>query len=107
MKKYYFFLFIGFLLSAQDHHVHTPWNLDGAKQRIDSIRKGNALIEFELNGQKFTDKTGQIQLDLDRHEFKFGVSMTQSRSFAQAAPYSKFYTYLDVGSPEIDAAMLD
>lgn len=84
MKKYYFFLFIGFLLSAQDHHVHTPWNLDGAKQRIDSIRKGNALIEFELNGQKFTGKTGQIQLDLDRHEFKFGVSMTQSRSFAQA-----------------------
>ena len=36
---------------AQEHLVHTPWQLDGADERIEKIRKGTVQLAFVLDGK--------------------------------------------------------
>jgi GH35 family endo-1,4-beta-xylanase len=62
--------------------THTPWKLEGANERIEKYRKGTAKIEFYKEGKKI-NTNGVIDLKLINHEFKFGVSMTQSRGLMQ------------------------
>ena len=57
---------------AQEHLVHTPWQLDGAAERIENIRKGEVQLAFVLDGKPLEDKAS-IDLELVRHEFNFGV----------------------------------
>ena len=81
-----FFLVVFFTLTtrAQEHLVHTPWQLDGAAERIENIRKGEVQLAFVLDGKPLEDKTS-IDLELVRHEFSFGVSMTQASSLSGKA----------------------
>lgn len=85
MKKYFqFFVTLSLAcLSAQEPFEHSPWNLIGAQERIDSIRKGTVVIKFEMNGKTLENTKADFHIELERHDFKFGVSMTQSRDFAQ------------------------
>lgn len=69
-------------LNSQYMDTHTPWKLEGANERIEKYRKGTAKIEFYKEGKKI-NTNGVINLKLINHEFKFGVSMTQSRGLMQ------------------------
>ncbi|MBJ33463.1 MAG: hypothetical protein CMC89_01930 [Flavobacteriaceae bacterium] len=76
--------FFALTASAQDHLVHTPWKLEGAYERIENIRKGEVQLAFVLDGKPFKDNAS-IDLELVRHEFSFGVSMTQASSLSGKA----------------------
>ena len=76
--------FFALTASAQDHLVHTPWKLEGAYERIENIRKGEVQLAFVLDGKPLEDKAS-IDLELVRHEFNFGVSMTQASSLSGKA----------------------
>ena len=61
--------------------THVSWDLDTAKQRIETHRKGTQKLQFVLpSGQKVA-KQVNIKLALKQHAFHFGVSMTQSWKF--------------------------
>lgn len=75
------FIFFEVSLSAQEHFVHTPWELDGAEQRIEKIRKGTAQLVFVMDGTPSQDSVS-IGIELVNHEFSFGVSMTQASSLS-------------------------
>ena len=66
---------------AQEHLVHTPWQLDGADERIEKIRKGTVQLAFVLDGKPLEDKA-HVDLELVSHAFSFGVSMTQASSLS-------------------------
>lgn len=68
-------------LIAQTHATHTPWQLDGAQERIDSIRKGPLNLIFKRSDGKKLPPNAKLHLELLSHDFKFGVSMTQARGF--------------------------
>ena len=74
------FVFFGVSLNAQEYFVHTPWELDGAEERIEKIRKGTAQLEFIMDGMPSQD-SARIDIELVNHEFSFGVSMTQEGAF--------------------------
>ena len=74
------FVFFGVSLNAQEYFVHTPWELDGAEERIEKIRKGTAQLVFIMDGMPSQD-SASIDIELVNHEFSFGVSMTQEGTF--------------------------
>ena len=76
--------FFSLSVNAQEHLVHTPWQLDGAQDRIEKIRKGTVQLAFVLDGKPLEDKA-HVNLELISHAFSFGVSMTQASSLSNTA----------------------
>lgn len=76
--------FFAYSATAQEHLVHTPWQLEGAEERIEKIRKGTVELAFVLDGKSINDKAS-IDLELVNHAFSFGVSMTQASSLSNKA----------------------
>jgi GH35 family endo-1,4-beta-xylanase len=86
-------LFVSFntiILNAQQIKTHDSWALDGAQERIDSLRKGPSVIKFLLEGENITSTHAHADLELSNHEFNFGVSLTQTGSF-YGTKYQKIY----------------
>ena len=77
---------------AQMHAKHEPWQLENANARIDSIRKGTTNLTFTLANGKKLPSNAKLDLELQSHDFKFGVSMTQARGFFST---DAFQPYLD------------
>ena len=84
IAAFYVVVFFALISRAQEHLVHTPWQLEGANERIENIRKGKVQLAFVLDGKPLKDKAS-IDLELVRHEFSFGVSMTQASSLSKKA----------------------
>jgi GH35 family endo-1,4-beta-xylanase len=81
MRKFLFFiLIVPFYLSSQDNDKHESWQLDGASNRIEKYRKGDLILNFNID-KSIKNKTGKLKLKLKNHDFKFGVSFTQLRRF--------------------------
>ncbi len=82
MKIHFKFIIILFSVSiyTQEHSKHVPWKLDGANERIENYRKGELTLEFKMK-RKHAKRDAQINLKLNNHHFKFGVSFTQLRRF--------------------------
>jgi GH35 family endo-1,4-beta-xylanase len=81
MRKFLFFiLIVPFYLSSQDNDKHESWQLDGANNRIEKYRKGDLILNFNID-KSIKNKTGKLKLKLKNHDFKFGVSFTQLRRF--------------------------
>ena len=80
LATFFAFVFFGVSVNAQEHIVHTPWELDGAEERIKKIRKGTAQLVFLMDGMPSQD-SASIDIELVNHEFSFGVSMTQEGAF--------------------------
>ena len=71
---------------------HEPWQLENANARIDSIRKGTTNLTFTLANGKKLPSNAKSDLELQSHDFKFGVSMTQAKGFYGT---DAFQPYLD------------
>ena len=84
IASFFVVIFFARTTRAQEHLVHTPWQLDGAAERIENIRKGEVQLAFVLDGKPLENKA-IIDLELVRHEFSFGVSMTQASSLSGKA----------------------
>ena len=84
IAAFYVVVFFALISRAQEHLVHTPWQLEGANERIENIRKGKVQLAFVLDGKPLKDKAS-IDLELVRHEFSFGVSLTQASSLSKKA----------------------
>ncbi len=69
-------------LLAQNYITHTPWKLEGADNRIDSIRKGTATIKFVFDDKQKNDSAASTNFELVNHAFNFGVSLTQMSSLS-------------------------
>lgn len=82
--SYVVLAFFSLSVTAQEHLVHTPWQLDGAQDRIEKIRKGTVQLAFVLDGKPLEDKA-HVNLELISHAFSFGVSMTQASSLSNTA----------------------
>lgn len=80
LATFFAFVFFGVSVNAQEYIVHTPWELDGAEERIKKIRKGTAQLVFLMDGMPSQD-SASIDIELVNHEFSFGVSMTQEGAF--------------------------
>tara|TARA_B100001063_G_scaffold112528_3_gene105042 strand:+ start:10177 stop:11532 length:1356 start_codon:yes stop_codon:yes gene_type:complete len=81
MRKFLFFiLIVPFYLFSQDNDKHESWQLDGASDRIEKYRKGDLILNFNID-KSIKNKTGKLKLKLKNHDFKFGVSFTQLRRF--------------------------
>ena len=81
MRKFLFLiLIVPFYLFSQDNDKHESWQLDGASDRIEKYRKGDLILNFNID-KSIKNKTGKLKLKLKNHDFKFGVSFTQLRRF--------------------------
>ena len=50
MRKFLFFiLIVPFYLSSQDNDKHELWQLDGASDRIEKYRKGDLILNFNID----------------------------------------------------------
>lgn len=78
------------ILAQSDETQHTPWKLDGAQERIKTIRKGDAVLSFVFDEVVPSGEIGTIDIKLNSHAFNFGVSMTQVNAFA-GTPYFEAY----------------
>ena len=74
------------------HAKHEPWQLENANARIDNIRKGTTNLTFTFANGKKLPSDANLNLELQSHDFKFGVSMTQARGFFGT---DAFQPYLD------------
>lgn len=74
-------LFLHMSVYTQIHAEHEPWQLENANARIDSIRKGTTDLNFTFANGKKLPSNAKLNLELQSHDFKFGVSMTQARGF--------------------------
>jgi endo-1,4-beta-xylanase len=81
--SYIILAFFSLNATSQEHLVHTPWQLEGAQDRIEKIRKGTVQLAFVLDGKPLEDKA-HVNLELVSHAFSFGVSMTQASSLPNA-----------------------
>lgn len=64
-------------LCAQENLMHKSWQLEGANQRIDSIRKGLTTLEFFYPDKQQKPSKAVASFELVNHDFNFGVSLTQ------------------------------
>lgn len=92
MKFFKLFLFVFSVIPAQEEYEHTPWNLEGAQERINTHRKGIAEIQFVMENKVLSD-TAELNFELFSHEFNFGVSMTQARGFSGTTYFEKYKHY--------------
>lgn len=76
--------------AQSDDTQHIPWKLDGAEERINTIRKGDAKLTFDFKGDDLSKAVGTIDIKLKSHAFNFGVSMTQVNAFV-GTPYFEAY----------------
>ena len=93
MKFFNFFFLTSLILQAQQPYDHIPWDLEAAKARINSHRKGDAKIQFLLHDEAIQSKA-EINFELVSHEFNFGVSMTQAGRFASTPYFEKYKRYV-------------
>ena len=78
--KYLILITISVKSFSQNLTNHIPWELDGANERIDNLRKGNLTLKFILQNENQKSINAKIKVKLKSHKFNFGVSMTQSRA---------------------------
>ena len=70
---------------------HTFWYLAGAEDRIKEYRKGTRKITFLKDSKPISES--EVQVELMQHEFKFGVSFTQSWEAKDHTPYKSRLEY--------------
>ena len=87
-KLFLMIFLICFVAKSQQYDVHVPWKLEGANERIDSYRKGDAKLLFVLDNSSI--EPAQLDIGLASHAFNFGVSMTQEGPFEGTA-YQDIY----------------
>ena len=76
-------------LSAESF-PHEAWKLEGAKDRIERIRMGNARIQFTLpNGEEISEGS-PFELKHIRHAFHFGGSLAADWKVPERAWYPAF-----------------
>ena len=82
MVLIFFYLFT--LVVTGQPKKHEPWKLDGVEDRIEEIRKGPVTLQFVAADGTPPAEEILVAIDLKKHEFYFGIGMTQSWSlFAQ------------------------
>ena len=57
---------------------HTPWELDGAQERIEKYRKAQVNLRLHLPNGSLLPVGSRVELELKEHEFQFGVSLAGS-----------------------------
>jgi len=97
--KLFFSLLVIILLSldinCQNNAEHIPWKLKGAEKRIEQYRKGDAKLKFILNDTSIQLSKSKLSINLSKHDFKFGVSMTQARRLYRTKDYEEYLSKLD------------
>ncbi|MGV8094222.1 MAG: endo-1,4-beta-xylanase [Mangrovibacterium sp.] len=89
-------LFISaFSIVAQNGARHIPWVLEGANERIEKYRKGDITIQLELPDGTFPLNNNAVHVELKKHQFKFGTSMTQAWGFYKKPDYGKYRKHID------------
>ena len=74
--------------------LHSPWELTGAEARIDSIRKGEITLQYMLPDSSMLSDSVPVHVELDKHEFKFGVSMSQGWAIYDKPDFEKYRMYI-------------
>lgn len=77
---------------------HIPWKLDGANERIEKYRKGNITLKFRLPSGDLLSSTATINIELKKHKFRFGASVSQTWAYNRNNPNNKIFheRFLDI-----------
>ena len=71
-----------------------PWKLDGAAERIERFRKGTAKLQFVLPDGSEPNNALQVDIELKKHDFLFGVSMSQSWALFELPHFERYRHYI-------------
>ncbi|MAS98115.1 MAG: hypothetical protein CMF29_04205 [Kiritimatiellaceae bacterium] len=86
-------LLMGFVLAwmfSAHSFPHEAWNLEGAQDRIERIRKGDAHIQFTLPNGDLISVPSTFELKQLRHAFNFGGSLAADWKVPERAWYPEF-----------------
>ena len=72
---------------------HIPWILDGAEERIDKFRKGDAFIKISLENGENIPKESEFSITQLNHEFYFGGSLSSDWSAPSQYWFQDFKNY--------------
>ncbi|MFC2089357.1 endo-1,4-beta-xylanase [Bacteroidota bacterium] len=75
------YIIISSLVYSQVDSVHIPWNLEGANERIEAHRKGIVNLEFKLPDGTILSEQVPVKLELLKHKFIFGTSLSETWSY--------------------------
>ena len=78
-----------------DAKKHVPWELNGAKDRIEKYRKAEAPLKLFLPDGRKLPAGVLVEIELKKHEFNFGVSLAGSYSIYNEPYYPKLLEYCD------------
>ena len=69
---------------------HVPWELNGAKDRIEKYRKAEAPLKLFLPDGRKLPAGVLVEIELKKHEFNFGVSLAGSYSIYNEPYYQNY-----------------
>ena len=79
-------------LLAEDH---IKWELKGAEERIEKFRKGNVELEIYLPDGTLLPADSMVEVELQSHDFNFGISLTQMHAIYDEPFRDKMLKYVD------------
>ena len=79
-------------LLAEDH---IKWELKGADERIEKFRKGNVELEIYLPDGTLLPADSMVEVELQNHDFNFGISLTQMHAIYDEPFRDKMLKYVD------------
>jgi GH35 family endo-1,4-beta-xylanase len=82
------------LLGNARAEARQPWKLDGAAERIELHRKGPATLQFVLPDGNLRSDSISVEIDLQKHDFLFGVAMTQSWALFDQPHFERYRDHI-------------
>lgn len=74
---------------------HISWKLDGAEKRIEKYRKGEIDLKVYLPNGSLLPAGSLVDIELQKHEFNFGISLTQMHAIYNEPFRDKMLDYVD------------
>ena len=94
-----FFLIICSFLCVFENNLlaekHIKWELKGAEERIEKFRKGNVELEIYLPDGTLLPVGSMVEIELQKHDFNFGISLTQMHAIYDEPFRDKMLKYVD------------
>jgi endo-1,4-beta-xylanase len=96
MKHFNYFLILFFLgmPCVVNAEIHLPWKMEGVNERIKKIRVGPTKLHFVNTDGSPINQRLPVKINLNKHEFQFGVGMGQSWALYGEKKFEQYRNYM-------------